>query len=430
MASDEAGGGMDALPDGVVQHILSQLSSARDVAACAAVARCWRGCVPYLPSLYFPRGAFEAAAAGGGGAAAVAAADDTIGRMVAAAARLEELVVYCPFSASLLPRWLAARAATLRVLELRVDSAADKSGHHLDCVGVAEGLEELRLWGPTMAAPPAWGRMERLRVLEMVGAVLGEAAVNGVLAACPNLTDLALLGCECAGEAAISLPLLERCRLDFVGAGNCSLRLAAPRVVSLEVQGFCWISLQGGDRLKHLTISKTTGSLYHVEMGKLPELVQLSLRGVQWSWGAISSVLQCATEVKHLVMKVEFCGDFDTLQPFPEIDLVEFFNSYPKLCKFEIHGAMFAALCQKNSLKNLDSRFVIPCLEQVLVTVRSPLNAEQKLSTLESLVRYSPRLRRMTIRISQMKNCHDSADDFFEEICKFTRMNSGRVCIE
>jgi hypothetical protein len=241
---------MDALPDGVVQHILSQLSSARDVAACAAVARCWRGCVPYLPSLYFPRGAFEAAAA----------ADDAIGRMVAAAARLEELVVYCPFSASLLPRWLAARAATLRVLELRVDSAADKSGHHLDCVGVAEGLEELRLWGPTMAAPPAWGRMERLRVLEMVGAVLGEAAVNGVLAACPNLTDLALLGCECAGEAAISLPLLERCRLDFVGAGNCSLRLAAPRVVSLEVQGFCWISLQGGDRLKHLTISKTTGT--------------------------------------------------------------------------------------------------------------------------------------------------------------------------
>ena len=78
----------------------------------------------------------------------------------------------------------------------------------------------------------------------------------------------------------------------------------------------------------------------------------------------------------------------------------------------------------------LDSRFVIPCLEQVLVTVRSPLNAEQKLSTLESLVRYSPRLRRTTIRVSQMKNCHDSADDFFEEICKFTRMNRGRVCIE
>jgi hypothetical protein len=81
-------------------------------------------------------------------------------------------------------------------------------------------------------------------------------------------------------------------------------------------------------------------------------------------------------------------------------------------------------------LMQLDSRFVIPCLEHVLVTVRSPLNAEQKLSTLESLVRYSVRLRRMIIRISQMKNCHDAADDFFEEICKFTCMNSGRVCIE
>nr|TKW10726.1 hypothetical protein SEVIR_6G185701v2 [Setaria viridis] len=188
--------------------------------------------------------------------------------------------------------------------------------------------------------------------------------------------------------------------------------------------------MQGGDRLKHLTISKNTGTVYHVEMGKLPELDHLSLRGVQWSWGAISSVLQCASEVKHLVMKVEFCGDIDQLQPFPEIDLVQFFNSHTKLCKFEIHGAMFAALCQKNSLKNLDSRFVIPCLEQVLVTVRSPLNAEQKLSTLESLVRYSVRLRRMIIRISQMKNCHEAADDFFAEICKFTYMNSESVCIE
>jgi len=53
-------------------------------------------------------------------------------------------------------------------------------------------------------------------------------------------------------------------------------------------------------------------------------------------------------------MKVEFCGDYDTLQPFPEIDLVEFFNSHPKLRKFEIHGAMFAALCQKNSLRKVN----------------------------------------------------------------------------
>lgn len=60
-----------------------------------------------------------------------------------------------------------------------------------------------------------------------------------------------------------------------------------------------------------------------------------------------------ASEVKQLVMKVEFTGDSETLLPFPEIDFVDFFNSHPKLQYFEIHGAMFAALCQKNSLKNV-----------------------------------------------------------------------------
>jgi hypothetical protein len=62
-------------------------------------------------------------------------------------------------------------------------------------------------------------------------------------------------------------------------------------------------------------------------MGQFLELEQLQMRGVQWSWGAITSVLQCASEVKHLVMKVEFCGDYDTLQPFPEVNLVEFFTA-------------------------------------------------------------------------------------------------------
>ena len=78
----------------------------------------------------------------------------------------------------------------------------------------------------------------------------------------------------------------------------------------------------------------------------------------------------------------------------------------------------------------LDARFCIPCLEEVLITVRSPLNAEQKLNTLESLVKYSVRLRSMVIRISQMKNCHDAADDFFEEICKFKYMNNKKVRVE
>ncbi|CAN6217899.1 unnamed protein product [Urochloa humidicola] len=275
--------------------------------------------------------------------------------MVAAVARLRELVIYCPFSMARLPAWLAARSATLRVLELRMDAAADKAapeGGHLDCIGLVAGLEELRLWGVSLTAAPAWGRMERLRVLEVVGAPLRDSAVRDAIAACPNLTDLSLLGCDCTGTVAVDLHLLVRCRLDILGAGNCSLVLTAPRLESLEVQGFTWITLRGHS-LRRLSIAKSTGRVHKVDTGKLPDLDHLSLRGVQWNWAAVSSVLQCASEVKHLVMKIEFCGDLDALQPFPEVDLVEFFNSHHKLRKFEIHGAMFAAMCQKNSLKNV-----------------------------------------------------------------------------
>lgn len=86
-------------------------------------------------------------------------------------------------------------------------------------------------------------------------------------------------------------------------------------------------------------------------MGKLAAVDFLSLGGRQWCWSAVSSILQSAGEVKHLVMKIEFCGDFNQLHFFPKIDLFEFFNNHPKLRFFEIHGAMFAALCTKNSSK-------------------------------------------------------------------------------
>ena len=250
------GGGMDSVPDGVVQHILSMLSNVRDVAACAGVCRRWRDCVPYLPALFFPRNAFDAAAVGGG------AADEAIGRMVAAVARLRELVIYCPFSLARLPAWLSMRSASLRVLELRMDAAADKEAAdagYLNCVALATGLEELRLWGVLLTNAPAWGPLQRLRVLEIVGAPLRDTAVTGAVAACPNLTDLSLLGCDCSGEVFFQLAMLQRCRLDFLGGGNCSLLLSAPRLESLEAQGFTWIILPGGHSLRRLSIAKSTG---------------------------------------------------------------------------------------------------------------------------------------------------------------------------
>jgi hypothetical protein len=258
MEWDDCGGaGMNAVPEGVLQHILSMLSNVRDVAACACVCRRWRDCVPYLPALFFPRNAFDAASAASG------TADDAIGRIVGAVERLRELVIYCPFSMARLPAWLAARSATLRVLELRMDSAACKvapDGGHLDCISLVANLEELRLWGVSLMAAPAWGSLERLRVLEVVGAPMRDRAVKDAIAACPNLTNLSLLGCECSGAVAIELALLERCRLDFLCASNCSVLLAAPRMQSLEVQGFTWITLSGGHSLRRLSIAKSTGA--------------------------------------------------------------------------------------------------------------------------------------------------------------------------
>jgi hypothetical protein len=78
----------------------------------------------------------------------------------------------------------------------------------------------------------------------------------------------------------------------------------------------------------------------------------------------------------------------------------------------------------------LETGFTIPCLEEVVITVRSPLNAEQKMNTLESLVKYARGLKRMVIRILRMKSNHSSADDFCDDICKFRHMNEHLVHIE
>lgn len=78
--------------------------------------------------------------------------------------------------------------------------------------------------------------------------------------------------------------------------------------------------------------------IYEVVVGKLPCLEFLSMRCVQWTWLAISSVLQNASNAKHLEMKIEFCGEDNRLEPFPDINLVDFFNTHQKLQTFGIHG--------------------------------------------------------------------------------------------
>ncbi|KAL0307375.1 UNVERIFIED_CONTAM: F-box protein [Sesamum calycinum] len=297
-------------------------------------------------SLFFPRNLFDNLTNGD-------TPDAVVWRMVSSVVKLEELVVYCPFSSSGLALWLSMAGPSLRNLELRLDNITEHETFteipsKLDCIRAAWNLESLKLWNPH----------------------------------------------------------LEQCKLDFFGVGNCSLTINSSKLESLEVQGCSLIRVQETRWLRHLSIANNSGRVYMVDFGRLVALETLSIRGVQWSWDAISKMLQMATEVKQLYMKP------------------------PKLQTFDIHGAMFAALCQKNSLKNVDSKFLIPCLEKVVVTVRSPLNAEQKMSTLDSLMKYAKNLKKMTIKILQMKSSHSSADDFFEDICRFRYMNRKIVSIE
>lgn len=419
---------MDHLPDALVQSILSNMRHGRDVAVCNCVSKRWKESLPYIRSLYFPRSSFDSYAGD-------ANPDEVITKMVSRICCLEELVVYSPFSSAGLASWLTLHHSSLKHLELRMDNIADQqacldSPSKLDCIGMVKHLESLKLWGVLIIQAPKWDIFPSLRCLEIVGAKLEDPALSVALRACPNLTNLLLLGCEGLKSVAIDLPHLEQCKLDFYGPGNCSISVNSKKLELFEVQGCSWIRVRETKYLKSLSISNNAGRVYMVDFGKLSALEYLSMRGVQWCWDSISKMLELASDVKHLYMKVEFTGDFETLLPFPEVDLVEFFNSHPKLQKFDIHGAMFAALCQKNSLKNVDSGFSIPCLEEVVVTVRSPLNAEQKMSTLESLLKYGGTLKTMVIRILQMKSSHSSTDDFFDEICRFRCMNRRIVRIE
>ncbi|TVU47733.1 hypothetical protein EJB05_07342, partial [Eragrostis curvula] len=79
-------------------------------------------------------------------------------------------------------------------------------------------------------------------------------------------------------------------------------------------------------------------------------------------------------------------------------------NSHLKLCKFKINDTVLEMLSLEDCLITLDLEFMIPCLEKVMIIVRSPLNPEWSLSTLECLVKYSARLRS-----EAAENDHDHA---------------------
>ncbi|KAL9225803.1 hypothetical protein vseg_001685 [Gypsophila vaccaria] len=423
---------MESLPDCIVQYILSHLNNAKDVVCCTSVSKQWKESTPFIRSLYFSRNIFDSVIK----THHLVTPDELILRIVSMVVQLEELVVYCPFSSGGLESWLSVSNGSLRRLELRMDNLSehqicpDDAMAKLNCIASVRKLESLSMWGVLMLQSPKWGSFDYLRNLEVVGARMEDHTLADALRMCPNLMRLIILGCEGVRSIVIELRELEECRLDFHGAGNNSLFISCPKLHTLEIQGCGWIRVRQTQRLRHLSMSNSGGKVYLVDFEKLVALESLTLRGVQWCWDPINKMLQWASEVKHLYMKVEFTGDFEHLLAFPEIDFVEFFSTHPKLQKFDIHGAMFAALSQKSSLKNVDSSVSIPSLEEVVVTVRSPLNAEQKMNTLESIVKCAKNLKKMVIKVLQMKGSHSCIDEFFDDICRFRYMHRNIVRIE
>lgn len=133
-------------------------------------------------------------------------------------------------------------------------------GTRLTCIGLAKGLEVLKLWGVSLTSSPNWGAGDfiRLHTLEIVGAAMREDALNDALRACRNLTNLVLLGCDGVDSVVIEMVMLEKCRLDFLGVEG-SLSICSPRLRVLEIQGFSWVRVNGNHRLQHLSITKTSG---------------------------------------------------------------------------------------------------------------------------------------------------------------------------
>lgn len=249
---------MDSLPEAIVQHILSHINNAKDVVVCNSVSKRWKDSMPYIRSLYFPRNSFDNHTGKDN-------PDNIVCKMISSIVQLEELVVYSPFSSAGLASWLSLIGPSLRHLELRMDNLVDhqtsnENPSKLTCISAAKNLESLKLWGVLMTHSPNWDVFPKLWNLEIVGARIEDPALSAALSACPNLTNLLLLGCEGVISVSIDLPLLQQCKLDFYGLGNSSLSLTSPKIEFLEVQGCSWIRVREANCLRNLSIANNAGN--------------------------------------------------------------------------------------------------------------------------------------------------------------------------
>ncbi|KVI08122.1 hypothetical protein Ccrd_013509, partial [Cynara cardunculus var. scolymus] len=223
---------------------------------------------------------------------------------------------------------------------------------------------------------------------------LGDSVLREVLRVTPNHARLMLRCCEGLEIVDIELLELRHCELYVYMWDRCSLTLRAPKIEYFMVQDCISIRVHETNCLKNL-LSVAMKLLSNVDFSNLMVLESLYVHGLMM---ALERVKQNASTCKPSEASLRFLH-------FPEIDFLDLFKSHLKLKSFNICGAMFDALCRKN----MDSSFVIPCLEEVVITKKSP----SKITSMsELLVKYGKKLKKIKI-LQRIKN---GADDFFEDI--------------
>ncbi|KAJ9537684.1 hypothetical protein OSB04_030417 [Centaurea solstitialis] len=388
---------LDSLPDGIVQYILSKLSNAKDVASCFCVSKKWKELMSYHKRLCFTYGIFNKLRA-------TQNPECIVTQMVSSVSQLEELLVVCPFTTASLAKWLSVAGSSLKDLGLRVPKmhlpyyrSRDECLIKLDCIQAARNLESLRLSHMPLTRAPKWDVFHKLRNLEIREVTMEDSVLREVLRATPNLTRLVLV--ECTGLMEISIELLEL-RYCLLRVSNGSLTLRAPKIQYLGVGGCSRIRVYKANCLKSLSICNGQIVTMVDFGGNLIALESLCIEGYGWRWDAITKMLQLATHVKHLRAEFEFIEDFQ------EIDFVDFFKTHPKLKSFHLLGGMFEALCNNDTtLNNVDPDFVIPCLEEVIITVRSYynmkspsiFNAEKVTRMVQLLLKYGNKLKAIKV---------------------------------
>ncbi|KAJ9537462.1 hypothetical protein OSB04_030195 [Centaurea solstitialis] len=335
---------------------------------------------------------------------------EVIKQMLQLATKMKHLYLETGFTIEGLASWLLVVGSSLKKLKLRVAHAPTKVRMILECINqaTARNLEYLKLWRVMMTRTPKLGVFHKLRDLSISEVVMEDSVLMEALRATPHLTRLELVGCKGLSSIRIELLELRHCQLHTCETAGCSVTLRTPKLQHLELSGWAWIRVHDTDCLKTFSIIESSCVAPMVELGdNLMALESLSVEVYECHWEVITKMLRQATQVKHLTLDMGITpGSF-----FPETDnFLDLLKTHPKLEFLRIRDGTIDALC-KNHIKNVvDSSFVIPCLEEVVISVASRSNAEKVTWVVESLLKYGNKIKKINMIV---KAC--TGDDYLDE---------------